>query len=79
LLVPQAVNSQINSREIAGYVDLDAERVVVGIDIDHASKLLDLSTLEAESLPLRLAVDDHRNSPVSISGIPHLVTANTRR
>ncbi len=42
------------TREIVGglNVDLDAEGVVVGLDID-ASKLLDLSTLEAESLPLR--------------------------
>ena len=55
LLVPLAVDPQINSREIVGYVDLDVEGVVVGLDIDHASKLLDLPTLEAESLPLRLA------------------------
>ena len=43
------------TREIVGglNVDLDADGVVVGFDIDHASKLLDLSTLEAESLPLR--------------------------
>lgn len=42
------------TRQIVGglNVDLDAEGVVVGLDID-ASKLLDLSTLEAESLPLR--------------------------
>ena len=32
--------------------DLDAAGEVVGFDIGHASKLLDLSTLEAESLPL---------------------------
>ena len=28
---------------------------MVGFDIDHASKLVDLSTLETESLPLRNA------------------------
>ena len=33
-------------------VDLDAEGEVVGFDIDHASKRLDLSTLETRSLPL---------------------------
>ncbi len=33
-------------------VDLDAHGDVVGLDIDRASKRLDLSTLEAESLPL---------------------------
>ena len=43
------------TREIVGglNVDLDADGAVVGFDIDHASKLLDLSTLETESLPLR--------------------------
>ena len=34
-------------------VDLDASGEVVGFDIDHASKRLDLSTLETEALPLR--------------------------
>ena len=33
-------------------VDLDADGEVVGFDIDHASKRLDLSTLETEALPL---------------------------
>ena len=33
-------------------VDLDAGGVV-GFDIDHASRRLDLSTLETEALPLR--------------------------
>lgn len=34
-------------------VDLDAQGGVVGFDIDHASRRLDLSTLETEALPLR--------------------------
>ena len=34
-------------------VDLDAAGDVVGFDIDHASRRLDLSTLETEALPLR--------------------------
>ncbi len=34
-------------------VDLDAEGEVVGFDIDHASKRLDLVTLETRSLPLQ--------------------------
>ena len=34
-------------------VDLDAEGGVVGFDIDHASRRLDLSTLETEALPVR--------------------------
>ncbi len=33
-------------------VDLDAAGDVVGFDIDHASRRLDLSTLETEALPL---------------------------
>ena len=34
-------------------VDLDAAGSVLGFDIDHASKRLDLSTLETEALPVR--------------------------
>ena len=33
-------------------VDFDAEGRVVGIDIDNASKIVDLSRLEAEDLPI---------------------------
>lgn len=33
-------------------VDLDADGAVVGFDIDRTSQRLDLSTLEAEALPL---------------------------
>ena len=33
-------------------VDLDEDGNVVGIDIDHASKKLDLSKVEVEALPL---------------------------
>lgn len=33
-------------------VDIDAAGNVVGIDIEHASKLLDLATLESEGLPV---------------------------
>ena len=43
-----------DSREVApGIVlDFDAQGRLVGIDIDHASKIVDLSKLEAEALPL---------------------------
>ena len=34
-------------------VDLDGDGEVIGFDIDHASRRLDLSTLETEALPLR--------------------------
>lgn len=34
-------------------IDFDASGGVVGIDIDHASKQLDLTTLETSALPLQ--------------------------
>ena len=44
----------VDSREIheGVVIDLDAQGQLVGIDIQHASKMLDLATLETESLPL---------------------------
>ena len=44
-----------DTREIAPNVrlDLDAHGRPVGLDIDHASEILDLETLESEGLPLR--------------------------
>ena len=43
------------TREVADglNVDLDDSGEVVGFDIDHASKRIDLSTLETEVLPVR--------------------------
>lgn len=43
-----------DSQEIAPGVvlDFDAQGNLVGIDIDHASKIVNLSRLEVESLPL---------------------------
>ena len=43
----------VDSREIQEGVvaDFDARGQIVGIDIQHASQVLDLSTLETESLP----------------------------
>ena len=43
-----------DSREIAPGVvlDFDAAGRLVGIDIDHASQIVDLSRLEAEDLPI---------------------------
>ena len=45
----------VETREVAGglNVGLDADGEVVGFDLDHASKRLDLSTLETEALPVR--------------------------
>lgn len=44
------------SREVAEgvVVDFDANGKPVGIDIEHAQNILDLTTLEAESLPLKV-------------------------
>lgn len=42
----QAISDDIN-------IDFDARGSVVGIDIDHASKQLDLTTLETSALPLQ--------------------------
>ena len=41
-------------REIAEGVnaDLDGQGHIIGLDIDHASKLLDLTTLETFALPV---------------------------
>ncbi len=42
-----------DSLEVAPGVvlDFDADGALVGIDIDHASRIVDLSRLEAESVP----------------------------
>jgi uncharacterized protein YuzE len=47
----------VDSREVADGVvlDFDADGNLVGIDIDRASKILDLSRLEVDSLPLTVA------------------------
>lgn len=44
----------VETREIAEGLnaDLDADGAVVGLDIDHASTKLDLTTLETIALPL---------------------------
>ena len=43
-----------DSREVVPDVvmDFDANGQLVGVDIDHASKIVDLSRLEADSLPV---------------------------
>jgi len=43
------------AREVAPgiVIDFDAKGKPVGIDIDHAQNVLDLTTLETDSLPLK--------------------------
>jgi uncharacterized protein YuzE len=43
-----------DSQEISSGIvlDFDSEGNLVGIDIDHASKVVDLTRLEAEALPI---------------------------
>lgn len=43
-----------DSQEVANGIvlDFDADGNLVGIDIDHASQIADLSRLEAQALPL---------------------------
>lgn len=52
----------VDTREIAPDVrlDLDEQGRPVGLDIDHASTMLDLGTLETDGLPLQqVPADDH--------------------
>ncbi|HXE30709.1 MAG TPA: DUF2283 domain-containing protein [Terriglobales bacterium] len=46
-----------DSREVADgvVIDFDAAGQVVGIDIQHASQVMDLTSLEAVRLPARIA------------------------
>jgi uncharacterized protein YuzE len=55
----------VDTREIAVDVrlDLDAEGRPVGLDIDHASRVLDLDTLETKGLPLQPADLAHNHAP----------------
>jgi uncharacterized protein YuzE len=43
----------VDSREVQDgvVIDLDDKGQIVGIDIQHASQILDLATLETDSLP----------------------------
>jgi uncharacterized protein YuzE len=49
-----AEKTSVESQEVAPGVvlDFDAEGYLVGIDIDHASQVVNLSRLEATALPV---------------------------
>ena len=53
LYIDLSAKPSADSREISDglVIDLDDQGNIVGIDIQHASERLDLSTLEIESLP----------------------------
>ncbi len=54
LYIDLADRTSIDSMEVSPgvVIDLDSENRIVGIDIEDASKVVDLSSLEAEALPL---------------------------
>ena len=54
LYIDLSEKTSIDSREVVPGVvlDFDAQGNLVGIDIDHASKVVNLSRLEARELPL---------------------------
>lgn len=55
LYIDLAERPSADSREIAPGVvlDFDVEGRLVGIDVDHASQVVDLSRLQAEALPVQ--------------------------
>lgn len=62
LYIDLSSKASAESREAAPGVvlDFDVEGRLVGIDIDHASEIIDLSRLEAESLPISsLSLSQH--------------------
>jgi uncharacterized protein YuzE len=54
LYIDVSHRTSVRSEEVAHGVilDFDSEGRLLGIDIEHASNVLDLSRLEAESLPI---------------------------
>ncbi len=55
LYIDLAERPSADSQEVAPGVvlDFDVDGNLVGIDIDHASRVVNLSRLEAEALPVR--------------------------
>ena len=58
LYIDLSEKTSVESREVSHGVvlDFDAEGHLCGIDVDHASQNLDLSRLEAISLPIGTAL-----------------------
>ncbi len=55
LYIDLSEKTSVDSREVVPGVvlDFDTDGYLVGIDIDHASKFVNLYSLEAESLPIK--------------------------
>ena len=55
LYIDLSAKTGVDSNEVAPGVvlDFDADGQLVGIDIDNASKIVDLTRLEAEELPVK--------------------------
>jgi len=54
LYIELSEKASVNSQEVVSRVvlDFDAEGRLVGIDIDQASRIVDLSRLESSALPV---------------------------
>ncbi|MEW6770286.1 MAG: DUF2283 domain-containing protein [Bacillota bacterium] len=61
LYIDLSERTSVDSREVAPGVvlDFDAEGHLVGIDIDRASRVVNLSRLETESLPVAGSSEMH--------------------
>ncbi len=55
LYIDLSEKSSVDSKEIAEgvVIDFDENGHIVGIDIDHASKIVNLKKIESSSLPLQ--------------------------
>ena len=55
LYIELSTKESADSKEIADgvVIDFDDKGNIVGIDIDHASKIVDLSRIESNSLPAK--------------------------
>ena len=55
LYIELSGGESVETRAVTGCLNLDfgADGNIVGIDIDHASEQLDLTTLETSALPLQ--------------------------
>jgi uncharacterized protein YuzE len=55
LYIDLSEKTSVESKEVANgvVIDFDDTGAIVGIDIDHASKIVDLRRLESASLPIK--------------------------